>query len=224
MKKTVNVNLGGQPFIMNEDAYKHLSKYLQLLTVHFKKTEGSAEILADIESRMAELINGELSGRPIVALEDVRKAISIMGTPEDLGAEKEWEEVTETHEKQGESESSGSAEGKRNYTTGKRFYRDPDNAIISGTCSGIAAYFGISDPLWVRIAFVILMLAYGSTLIIYIVLWAITPEAKSAKDRLLMHGEKIDVDAISKKVREEFEKVEKQLNDLSDSFGSKKNS
>lgn len=217
MKKTINVNLGGQPLIIDEDAFQHLSKYLELLKIHFKKTEGSAEILADIESRMAELLTGELDGRPIVGIEDVRKSISVMGTPEDLGAEQDWEDITENLEKKSEPKS------KKNYTTGKRFYRDPDNAIISGTCSGLAAYFGISDPLWVRIAFVILMLVFGSTLIVYIVLWAITPEAKSAKERLLMHGERIDVDAISKKVREEFEKMEKQLNDLSDSFGSKKN-
>ncbi|TVQ50294.1 MAG: PspC domain-containing protein [Saprospirales bacterium] len=216
MKTTVNVNLGGQPFIMDEDAFQHLSKYLKLLKVHFDKTEGSTEILTDIESRMAELISAELNGRSIATQEDVSKAISVMGTPEDLGAEADWEEVTQEHESKGKQQRTG------NYKTGKRFYRDPDNAIISGTCSGLAAYFGISDPLWVRIAFVILLFAYGSTLIVYIVLWAITPEAKSAKERLLMHGERIDVDAISKKVREEFEKMEKQINDLSDNFKSKK--
>jgi len=216
MKTTVNVNLGGQPFIMDEDAFQHLSKYLKLLKVHFEKTEGSTEILADIESRMAELISSELNGRSIATLEDVSKAISVMGTPEDLGAEEDWEEVTQQQESNEKKQKTG------NYKTGKRFFRDPDNAIISGTCSGLAAYFGISDPLWVRIAFVILLFAYGSTLIVYIVLWAITPEARSAKERLLMHGERIDVDAISKKVREEFEKMEKQINDISDNFKSKK--
>lgn len=207
MNKVVNVNLGGMPLILDENAHQHLSKYLKLLKIHFEKTEGSAEILTDIEVRLGEILKDRLHEREITNLDDVKHAIAVMGTPEDLGAENDWEDIAEDAEREKSDE-------RNKYQTGKRLLRDPQNKVISGTCSGLAAYFGISDPVWVRLAFVLLMFVYGSTLIVYIVLWVITPEARSAKDRLMMRGEKIDVDAISKKVREEFKKVEKQLNDL----------
>jgi len=194
-----------------------LVKYLELLRVHFEKTEGSDEILKDIEARMAEIFSDILKDRKIVSTEDVNVAIGIMGTPEDLGAEEEWEEIATDP-----TAENNARDGQGRYKTGRRLFRDPHNKIVSGTCSGIAAYFGVPDPVWIRLAFVIsALISAGTTLILYIVLWVITPEAQSAKDRLLMHGEKIDVDAISKKVKEEFEKMEKQINDLGSSFKSK---
>jgi len=218
MNKVVNVNLGGVPFVIDENAFKQLEKYLKLLKVHFEKTEGSDEILKDIEVRMAEIFQDILKERKILSEKDVDMAIGIMGTPRDLGAEEDWEEISAREEKQREKAS----EEKIKYKTGKRLFRDPQNEIISGTCSGLAAYFGVQDPVWVRLAFVIsALISFGTTALLYIVLWVITPEAITAKDRLMMRGEKIDVDAISKKVKEEFEKVEKQFSDFGDSFKSK---
>ncbi len=218
MNKVVNINLGGMPFTVDEPAYEKLSRYLKLLSVHFEKTEGSDEILKDIEVRMAEIIQGNLNDRKIVSDADVSMAIDIMGTPKDLGAEMDWEEINATEDHQNKSKA-----GETRYKTGKRLFRDPQNSIISGTCSGLAAYFGVHDPVWVRVAFVISFLISGGAIaVLYIVLWAITPEAITAKDRLMMRGEKIDVDAISKKVREEFDKVEKQFSDFGNSFKSKK--
>ena len=219
MNKVVNINLGGMPFTVDDTAYEKLSRYLKLLSVHFEKTEGSDEILKDIEVRMAEIIQSNMNDRKIVSEADVSMAIDVMGTPKDLGAEVDWEEINATEE----DHKSEAEAGEIRYKTGKRLFRDPRNAIISGTCSGLAAYFGIQDPVWVRIAFVIsALISAGTTAVIYIVLWAITPEAITAKDRLMMRGEKIDVDAISKKVREEFDKVEKQFSDFGNSFNSKK--
>lgn len=221
MNKVVNVNLGAVPFIIDENAFEHLSKYMELLKIHFKHMEGSEEILSDIESRLGELFTEYLGTRQIVEITDVKKAIGVMGTPEDLGAEEEWEEITDnSKERQEEGDYNNQ---KRKYQTGKRLFRDKENSIISGTCSGIAAYFGVADPVWVRIGFVLAGLASaGSAILVYLIIWAITPAAKSAKDRLMMRGEKIDVDAISRKVKEEFDNVEKQFNQFSDSFKKKR--
>ena len=220
MKKVVNVNLGGRPFTIDDDAFEKLSAYLKLLQVHFKQMEGSEEILADIESRLGELFTEYLETRQIVTMTEVKRAIEVMGTPEDLGAEEEWEEINSNSS--GEDVFEKRKKTKTRYTTGKRLYRDRENRIISGTCSGLAAYFGISDPVWVRIAFVLFALgSVGTVILVYIIIWAITPEAKTAKDRLMMHGERIDVDAISKKVKEEFNEMEKQFNEFSESFNKK---
>ena len=62
MKKTLSINLGGSVFNIDEDAYQLLDKYLNNLRIHFRKEEGSDEIMDDFESRISELF-GEAGGR-----------------------------------------------------------------------------------------------------------------------------------------------------------------
>ena len=81
MNKVININLGGYPFTIDEDAYQHLSKYLDTIHSHFNQSEGYEEITGDIETRLAELFQESLENRPIVTLKDVNAAIAIMGTP-----------------------------------------------------------------------------------------------------------------------------------------------
>ena len=57
MKKTLTVNLGGTVFHIDEDAYQLLDKYLSNLRIHFRKEEGSDEIMDDFEMRISELLN-----------------------------------------------------------------------------------------------------------------------------------------------------------------------
>jgi phage shock protein C len=58
--------------------------------------------------------------------------------------------------------------------TDQRFYRGSDR-IIGGVCSGLAEGFHL-DPIWVRLAFVVLAFAQGIGLVAYLVLWVIMPE------------------------------------------------
>ena len=60
MKKTLTINLGGSVFHIDEDAYQLLDKYLSNLRIHFKKEEGSDEIMNDFELRISELLSGNL--------------------------------------------------------------------------------------------------------------------------------------------------------------------
>ena len=57
MKKTLTINLGGSVFHIDEDAYQLLDKYLSNLRIHFKKEEGSDEIMNDFELRISELFS-----------------------------------------------------------------------------------------------------------------------------------------------------------------------
>ncbi len=47
--------------------------------------------------------------------------------------------------------------------------------MIAGVCGGLADYFGI-DPTIVRIIFVVLALAGGPGILIYLALWVILPK------------------------------------------------
>ncbi|MFK7808062.1 MAG: PspC domain-containing protein [Saprospiraceae bacterium] len=217
MNKVFNINLGGYPFTIDEDAYEHLNQYLDAIHRHFKKSEGYEDITTDIEDRMAELFQDLRDGRPIVTLKTVKSAIDTMGTPEEFGAEA-VEASTSTEYKKEEPRA------KRDYgiNPGKRLFRNPDDQVVRGVCSGIAAYFGVADPLWIRLGFVLLVLTGGFGIPLYLILWGVLPKAQTSADRLAMRGEPINVSNIAKTVEEEMDTLSEKLSDLSEEFTSKK--
>ncbi len=214
MNKIVTINLGGYPFTIDEDAYAHLQGYLEAIRKHFSQVNGFEEITSDIESRLAEIFQEKLGDRPIVTLKDVEGAIAVMGRPEDFDADAEMDE----------EEPSKATDSKSKYKTGKRLFRHPDDQVVSGVCAGIAAYFGIQDPVWVRILFVLFTISGGFGITVYIILWAILPEAKTAGDRLTMRGEAINVSNIGKIIQEEVENISKKVSEFGDEITSKEGS
>ena len=90
---------------------------------------------------------------------------------------------------------------------GRKLFRDPMDKKVAGVCSGLAAYFGIEDPLWIRVAFAIGLFAGGIAVPLYFILMIAAPVAKTSADRLQMAGEPINIDTIAKKVEEGFNKV-----------------
>ncbi len=209
MNKTININLGGYAFIIDEDAYDTANNYLMSLSRHFGANEGAVDIMQDIETRMAELINRKKGTRTIVNKLDVVEAIAVLGTPEEL---------KDTDFSESRKKSNSSTGTSFQIKTGKRLYRDKDDKVIGGVCSGLSAYFGIHDAVWMRVAFVILTLVFGSSLVVYMVLWAIVPPAKTVSDRLEMMGEPTNVNNIAKAIKDELEQMGDKLHDK---FGKK---
>lgn len=209
MNKIININLGGYPFTIDDDAFEHLKNYLDTIHHHFKTSDGYEEITSDIESRMAELFQEGQNNRPILSMKDVREAIAIMGTPEEFGVDEM------------EPQSSSSFSQKTGIKTGKRLFRDPEDKVIGGVCSGMAAYFGIQDPLWVRLLFVLLVTG-GFGLPLYIILWIIVPAAETAGDRLAMRGEPINVSNIGKIIEEEIQNFGDKIDEWGNDINSKK--
>jgi phage shock protein PspC (stress-responsive transcriptional regulator) len=196
MKKTVNINLGGIIFHIDEDAYASLQNYLESIKKHYSKEEGCEEIASDIESRIAELIQEK--SIQIISVSDVEKLISIMGNPESYEDNEEEEEATK--------ETSGATGTKK---AKRRIYRNTDNEIIGGVCSGIATYFNI-DPVIIRLLFV-LGLFMGGGVLVYIILWAIIPEAKTTTEKLQMKGEAVNAENIKKTIQKEFENLKSTI-------------
>ena len=58
---------------------------------------------------------------------------------------------------------------------GKKLYRNTENKMLAGVCSGIADYFDI-DPTLVRLGWVLFSLLGGSGLLAYIIAAIIIPE------------------------------------------------
>lgn len=194
MKITVSINLGGYSFNIDEDAYSELKMYLRNLELHFAGEESSSEILSDIETRMAELFRAKITSyKQVINIEDVRQAISVLGTPEDIS------------DSEGpKSRDSFSSPGYH------RMYRDTDNRIIGGVCSGMGAYWNI-DPVILRIIFIALTLAGGIGVIVYLILYIVLPEAKTTAQKIEMKGEPVNIHNIKEAVKNEFDSVRKKM-------------
>ena len=213
MNKIFNINLGGYPFTIDDDAYHKLDKYLKTIKNHFAKSEGCDDIITDIEARIAELFNQELRGQPIVGLREIERVIKVMGTPEEFGAVDD-----------GTMDESAKKSYKTNASQNehRRLFRDGENKVIAGVASGLAAYFGIEDPLWIRIVFVFGFFFGGVSVLVYPILWVVLPEARTSADKLAMTGEPINVSSIAKKVEEEITNLSDTLNEFTKVFKSKK--
>jgi phage shock protein PspC (stress-responsive transcriptional regulator) len=208
MNKTFNINLGGYPFAIDENAYNYVQQYLEKIRQHFSASESCDEILYDIEVRMAELFQEHLKGRSIVSMKEVDEIVMIMGKPEDFGAQP----MDESSHNQ--SRQSGATNQKTNskITTGKRLFRDPEDKKVGGVCSGIAAYFGVEDPLWVRLTFVAFFFI-GISPVLYFILWVLVPEAQSSSDRLAMRGEPTTINNIAKVIETELTDLGHRINE-----------
>jgi phage shock protein PspC (stress-responsive transcriptional regulator) len=83
----------------------------------------------------------------------------------------------------------------------KKLYRNPDDKVLGGISSGLSAYFNF-EVLYVRLAFVLLIVAGGSGILIYLILWIITPVASSITERIRMKGGEITLDNIDSTLKE----------------------
>lgn len=91
--------------------------------------------------------------------------------------------------------------------------RDPDNRVLGGVASGIAAYLGW-DITAVRLAMIILLIiTYTLALFVYLILWLVMPLARTAADKLIMRGESVTLENIGRTVTDGFEKVSGNVND-----------
>lgn len=194
MNKTVNINLAGVFFHIDEDAYAKLQHYLDAIKRSLMNTQGRDEIIADIEARIAELFSEKLkSDRQVVSSKEVEEVIATMGQPEDYMVDEEIFEDEPVYA--------------RPRTSGKQLFRDTERSYIGGVSSGLGHYLGI-QAVWVRLLWILLtILSSGAFILIYIALWIFVPEAKTTADKLSMRGEEVNITNIERKIREGFEDV-----------------
>lgn len=201
MNKTVTINISGIIFHIEEDAYESLSKYLITIKGYFSKTDGGNEIMSDIESRIAELLQQKISAsKQVVLMMDVDHVKSIMGKPEEFGGEHTKEETSSNEEQP----NTGAEKVKR------RLFRNPDEKAIGGVCSGLAEYFDV-DTVWIRLAMFLLIFFGGISLWVYIILWIIIPEAKTTADKFAMRGESANINNIMQSFKDEANDVKNRF-------------
>lgn len=208
MKKTFNINVAGFPFTIDDDAYNLLSDYLSTIEKAFERQEDGNEVVSDIESRIAELLL-ELTafGSPIISVQNVEEVISRVGQPEDIIEEdiKLSDDAGEEKIRVEESERITPPPYNPPMTPkSRKLYRDPQNSMLGGVCSGFAWYLN-ADPTMVRLITVLITLFSASTLgIAYLILWIVIPEANTPLQRMEMMGEEPTVENIGKTVTDNF--------------------
>ncbi len=163
MKKILQINLSGRAISIEESAYQTLQDYLVQLRTYFATEESREEILNDIEGRISELLFEKLQrGADRITDKEVDEVIASIGRPEDF-------------DQAPEGKSTASSTASSSYRP-KRLYRDADDKVLGGVCSGIASYLGI-DPTIVRLLFAIITFGgFGTGFLIYIVLWIVLPK------------------------------------------------
>jgi phage shock protein PspC (stress-responsive transcriptional regulator) len=292
MKKTISINISGIIFHIEEDGYEKLKNYLSTIGRYFSTYEDNKEIIADIESRIAEIFLTKLSpGKQVITLEDVDMLIVKMGNISDFAAIEEEESHARTSAgAQYTSTAGGNYAGSSDYTTDgtgttnttagpkrlyrdisrkvaggvaagianyfnvdplwirllfvgtffdlfflpgslsgvslityivlwivtpgsaalqedkavKKLYRNPDKKVISGVAAGIAAYFGVDETI-IRLMFVLSVVFFGTGLLLYFILWAIVPEAKTITEKMQMQGEPVTLSNIEQNIKKNFE-------------------
>lgn len=206
MNKTVNINLGGMFFHIDEDAYLKMTRYFDAIKRSLSKSSGQEEIIKDIEMRVSELLTEkQKSDKHVIGLKDVDEVIAVMGQPEDYIIEED------NHTSQ-----TFSSDSKKT----KKLYRDTENGMIGGVLAGLGHYFGI-DKVWLRIFLLAMVFVFGSGVLAYIILWIVMPEATTTAEKLEMRGEPVTISNIEKKVREEFENVSDKIKNADyDKYGN----
>lgn len=197
MNKTVNINLGGLVFHIDEDAFQKLTNYFEGIKRSLATTSGQDEIIKDIEIRIGELISEKhTSDKQVISLREVEDIILIMGQPEDYRIE--GDEPIEA------------APIFSDQKITKKLYRDEENSVIGGVLAGLGHYFGI-DKAILRVILLIMAFAWGTGFVAYIILWIAMPAAKTTSEKLEMRGEPVTISNIEKKVREEIEMLSEKF-------------
>lgn len=272
MKKNISINISGIIFHIEEDGYEQLRNYLDTINKYFSSYEDSAEIIADIESRIAEIFLAKLKdGKQVITATDVQSLMATMGSIQDFEAIEEEPKTFREEEKKYQytdnPESGATYQSRKLYRDSKRkilggvaagianhfnvdplwirlimiilffdvfislsigsvvfigyilcwiivpasdtieedkkikkMFRNPDDRVLGGVSGGLAAYFGV-DATVVRLIFVISIFLGGAGLIIYFILWIITPEAKSLTDKMQMQGEPVTLSNIETNIK-----------------------
>lgn len=182
MKKVININFQGQVIAIEETAFEILSQYIDNLKAYFSREECGDEIVNDIENRIAELFGNRLKlGFNCITDEDVESILASIGKPEDFDTDYDESSDSTSGEKQSSFQSKKESESSKEDQT--RLYRNSNDKIIAGVCSGLGYHFKI-DPVWFRLAFILL---FSVLFWVYIILWIVLkpkPLESNASKRL----------------------------------------
>lgn len=207
MKPVVKASIGKTAFTLEEEAYNILKTYLDSLNAHFSGNPSGNEIIDEIETRLAELLTEKCGPYGVASAQAAAEARDTLGSIEDIDSDKPQQgngsEEQQAHE--------AAETGKQ----ARKLFRNPEDKILGGVCSGIAAYFG-KEPLLFRLIAIGLLLFFAFTVawevfwvpvVAYLALWLAIPEAKTVGQRYQMRGDKNTLGSIMENIGKGAEEI-----------------
>ncbi len=233
MKKNITINLFGALYAIDVDAYDLLKRYIDSMKSYFSKQEGGEEIADDIEHRVAELLwQKKEAGVEAIDIDIIKEIIEKIGNPADIDSEKQDEAGEAAGSASAFSDDGATAEGESEtvensnvftkilgWFKGRYIYRDPNDKILGGVCSGLAKFFNFGNSVAWRLLFIIFTFLpipfFGElfipTVLIYLALWIIVPYAVTPEDRLRMNGKSVTPENIKETIiNDSSEQVSKE--------------
>ena len=199
MKKVLNISLGNRTFTLEEDAYARLSEYLEHFRTRLSETSGApytqnAEVMEDLESRIAELFLQEVGtdGR-VVRLDLVERVTRQLGMPDGAPEGAGY----------GSARDTGTRTSSYNTTVPKRLYRDEDNRRIAGVCAGLAVYLDI-DVVITRVLMLVAILFGTVGFWIYVICWIAIPKALTPAQKCEMHGLPVTAENLARFAKSQY--------------------
>ena len=201
MNPTISIHLSGTVFHVEEKAYALLNDYLERIRRVFQSAAGGEEIIADIQSRMAEMFLEKLqtSGQQALTYTDIESVLQQMGQPENFAEDAQDASIPSQTEVPKDSFQRG-------------LYRDADDRIMGGVCAGLAAWLG-TDPIWIRLLFAGLFFGFGTGVFLYLILWIIMPVARTRAEKLRMQGKPVNLDNLTQFVKTEYASIKDATQD-----------
>ena len=206
MKEVMNIGIGGKSFVVETSAYEILKDYLELFSSKIKPGE-SSEVMEDIESRIAELCSENISAYKNVVTESiVVKIVTQLGLPNGESY-RPFQGAASGAATGATGTSAGASAGSATGTSGaysgaagaaygagaeeqrvpKKLFRDSDDKMIGGVCSGLGFYLG-ADPVLVRVLFLIALLFGTLGFWVYLIIWIVAPLAVNPVQKCEMRG------------------------------------
>ena len=188
MKKVLNISLGSRSFTLEEDAYKRLSEYLEHFRTRLVATSGvpisqNAEVMEDLESRIAELFTQEVgSDGRVVGIDLVERVTRQLGMPDG---------------KPETPPAEGTAAADSEEPVRKKIYRDNENRRIAGVCAGLATYLDI-DVVLARVLMLVAFIAGTAGFWIYVICWIAIPKAMTPTQKCEMYGLPVTAENLAK--------------------------
>lgn len=203
MKKQSSISLAGIAFTIENEAAEILENYLAQLVDIYSKDSAGAEIIDDIEARIAEILLHEIGDiANIVTASQINDIIKQLGSPDSFDEEDSLQE-----------------EHKATYAGSKavehRYYRDPDGAKLGGVLNGLATYMGKEVAIF-RMAYILLVsillftgmgVTWLITSLLYFLMWLFTPAANTASRKLQLRGKRVTASSLESALKGKFMKA-----------------
>ena len=180
MKKTINVAIGGCSFTIDEDAYNTLNEYLERFKGALDSSSSSADVMDELEGRIADLIKAKLGGREVVDMKIAQEVVAQLGYPQGY-------RPSEADNAGGNARDEYHYSGTDGERPVRKLFRDPDDKKLAGVCSGLALFLGV-DVTLIRIILLVAFICGSAGLWIYLVIWIAAPEAKTAAEKCELRG------------------------------------